>query len=88
MFVFEGLPNGELRVHGHTQIRDAHSGGGLALDVPGRALLATAPLLEADPEELPHPRRQIEGGNVAGHVEQIRAEERQDVGDDITTREA
>jgi hypothetical protein len=29
--------------------------------------------LQADPEKLPHPRRQIEGGNVAGHVEQFRA---------------
>ena len=88
MFVFEGLPNGELRVHGHAQIRDAHPGGGLAFGSGWQALPATAALLEADPEELPHPRRQIEGGNVAGHVEQIRAEERQDVGDDITTREA
>jgi hypothetical protein len=25
--------------------------------------------LQADPEELPHPRRQIEGGYSAGHVE-------------------
>ena len=26
------------------------------------------------PEELPHPRRQIKGGNVAGYVEQLQAE--------------
>jgi hypothetical protein len=30
--------------------------------------------LQAAPEKLPHPRRQIEGGDPAGHVEQIRAE--------------
>jgi hypothetical protein len=27
--------------------------------------------LQTDPEELPHSRRQIEGGNAAGHVEQF-----------------
>jgi hypothetical protein len=32
--------------------------------------------LQANPEELPHPRRQIEGGNVAGHAGQFQAEER------------
>ena len=26
--------------------------------------------LKADPEEVSHPRRQIEGGNVSGHVEE------------------
>lgn len=31
---------------------------------------------------MPHPRRQIEGGNVAGHVEQLQAKERHDVADD------
>jgi hypothetical protein len=35
-----------------------------------------ASLLQADPEQMPHPRREIEGGHVAGHVEQFQAEER------------
>ena len=38
--------------------------------------------LQAHPEELPHPRRQIEVGHPAGHVEQLQAEERHDVADD------
>ena len=38
--------------------------------------------LEADPEELRRPRRQVEGGYVAGHVEQLQAEERHDVPND------
>jgi hypothetical protein len=43
--------------------------------VRGRAH-KVSPLLQADPEELPHPRGQIEGGNAAGHVEQFQSEER------------
>src|SRR5271168_776312 len=43
------------------------------------SISAPAPSLEADPEELPHPRRQIEGRHAAGHVEQIRAEPGHDV---------
>jgi hypothetical protein len=44
------------------------------------------PRLQADAEEVPHPRRQIEGGHVAGHVEQFQAEERHDVAEVTTTR--
>jgi hypothetical protein len=29
--------------------------------------------LQADPEKLPHPGRQIEGGNFAGHVDHAEA---------------
>jgi hypothetical protein len=43
--------------------------------------------LQADPEELSHSRRQIEGGNIAGHVEQISAEQGQDVTDDAHGQE-
>ena len=43
--------------------------------------MAGARPLQADPEELPHPRRQIEGGNVAGHVEHPKAEPRHRVAD-------
>src|ERR1700693_3020652 len=43
---------------------------------------APAPPLQADPEEPPHPRGQIEGGNVAGRVEEFQAEEGHDVADD------
>ena len=54
MFVFEGLPNGELRVRGHAQIRDAHpKGGSLAFGSSWQALPATTPLLGAHPEKLP-----------------------------------
>ena len=38
--------------------------------------------LQTDPEELPDRCRQIEGGKVAGHVEQLQAKERHDVADD------
>ena len=31
-----------------------------------------APHLQAYPEELPHPRRQVEGGNAAGHAQHTR----------------
>jgi hypothetical protein len=40
------------------------------------------PRLQIDPEELPDPRRQIEGGNIAGYVEQLQAEEWHYVADD------
>lgn len=33
--------------------------------------------LQTNPKDLPHPRRQIEVGDPAGHVEQFQAEERQ-----------
>jgi hypothetical protein len=39
-------------------------------------------LLQAHPKELPHPRRQVEVGDPAGHVKQAQAEERHDVADD------
>jgi hypothetical protein len=51
------------------------SGGKSPINRPSRSL-------QADPEELPHPRRRVEGGNVAGHVEQLQAKERHDVADD------
>ena len=38
--------------------------------------------LQADPEELPHARRQVEGGHVVGHVEQLQTEERHYVAND------
>ena len=41
-----------------------------------------ARFLQADPELLPHPRRQVEGGHVAGHAEEFQAEERHHVADD------
>jgi hypothetical protein len=34
--------------------------------------------LQAHPKELPHPRRQVEGGHVASHFEQLQAEKRYD----------
>ena len=37
---------------------------------------------------MPHPRRQVEGGHVAGHVEQFQPEERHDVADDNPDQEA
>jgi hypothetical protein len=40
------------------------------------------PVLQADPKELSHPRRQVEGGKVSGHVEQLQTKERHDVADD------
>jgi hypothetical protein len=40
------------------------------------------PFLQAEPEELPDPRRQGDGGNVAGHAEQLQAEKRHYVADD------
>jgi hypothetical protein len=50
-----------------------------------RARLADAkarkPPLQADPEELRHPRRHVEGGNVSGHVEQPEAEPGHNVAD-------
>ena len=36
----------------------------------------------AHPEEVRHPRRQIEHGDLAGQVEQLQAEEQHDVADD------
>jgi hypothetical protein len=44
-------------------------------------------VLQADPEELPYPGRQIEGGDVAGHAEQLQAEEWHDVADDDPDQE-
>jgi hypothetical protein len=38
--------------------------------------------LQANPEKLPYPRRQIEVGDPAGHVEKFQAEERHHVADD------
>ena len=54
------------------------------LYLPGRKppISARALRLQADPEELPHPRRQVEGGNIAGHSEQFQAEQRHEVADD------
>ena len=43
-------------------------GGEWSLD----RLRAPAPSLQGDPEELPHLRRQIVGGNVAGHAQHTR----------------
>ena len=42
--------------------------------------------LQADPKELPEPRRQIEGGDIAGHVEQFQAKKLHDVADDDQAR--
>jgi hypothetical protein len=50
--------------------------------VGSQPISAPAPSLQGDPEELPHPCRQLEGGNVAGHVEQFHAKERHEVADD------
>jgi hypothetical protein len=44
--------------------------------LPSGAVRAHSRHCKAGPEELPHPRRQIEGGNVAGHAGQFQAEER------------
>jgi hypothetical protein len=57
-------------------------GDGAYLAVGSPPISAPAPSLQADPEELAHPRRQIESGNLAGHVEQLQPEERHDVADD------
>jgi hypothetical protein len=48
----------------------------------GTPISSAARPLQVHPEELPHPRRQVEGGHVAGHVKQLQAEERHDVADD------
>jgi hypothetical protein len=45
----------------------------------GKRCRDSLPFLQAHPEELRHPSRQIEGCNVAGHVEQLQAKERHDV---------
>jgi hypothetical protein len=47
-----------------------------------RSARRTRRFLLANPQELPHPRRQVEGGNVARHVEQLQTEERHDIADD------
>jgi len=53
---------------------------------PRRALARlsdAAPLtLLASPEKLPRPGRQIEGGHVAGYVEQLQTKERHHAADD------
>jgi hypothetical protein len=54
--------------------------------VAQRSALSAA-ALQAHPEELPHPRRQIEVGHPAGHVNQFQAEERDHVADDDPDQE-
>ena len=44
--------------------------------------------LQTDPKELPHPRRQIEVGEPAGHAEQFQAEERHYVANDDPDQES
>ena len=56
--------------------------GGEAHYWAGRLISGAGRRLQTDPEEVLHPRRQIEGGNVARHVEQLQAEVRHDVADD------
>jgi hypothetical protein len=63
-----------------TSRRPIHRAGAFPERRPGYRNLV--PTLQADPEDLTHTRRQIEGGYIAGHVEQLQAEERQDVADD------
>jgi hypothetical protein len=43
--------------------------------------------LQAHPEKLPHPRRQVEVGDPASHVEQFQAEERHHMADDDPDQE-
>ena len=62
-------------------VRQLREGGHARPATPSRLGLEARPLQD-DPEELRHPRRQIEGGHVAGHVEQLQAEERHYVADD------
>jgi hypothetical protein len=74
--------------------RRASRGSGASLIGTGRASAGKSSIerpsrsLHADPEELPHPRRQVGGGHVAGHVEQIRGKPRHDVADDDPDQEA
>jgi hypothetical protein len=41
-----------------------------------------ASLLQADPEQMPHPRREIEGSYVAGHAQQVSTNPGHDILDD------
>jgi hypothetical protein len=69
----------KLRDIGYAGLRDAQ----LNARHPGPQLAPRLRrFLQADPEELRHPRRQIVGGNVTSHVEQLQAEERHDLVDD------
>jgi len=54
-------------------------------DCPSR--LAEPAPLQADPEKLTHPRRQVEGGNIARHAEQIRAKPGHEVADNDPDQE-
>jgi hypothetical protein len=54
---------------------------------PSRLRAAGRLILRADPEEVPHSRRQVKGGHVAGHVEQFEAEERHDAADNDPDQE-
>jgi len=52
--------------------RNVSRGAGANLAVGSPPISAPAPSLQGDPEELPHPRRQVEGGNAAGHAQHTR----------------
>src|SRR5204863_10191365 len=68
-------------------MRDCATPNSLCQSACARTQACGGTPLQADPEELAHPRRQIEGGNVAGHAEQLHAEERHDVADDDPDQE-
>ena len=53
--------------------------------VAQRSALSAA--LQAHPEKLRHPRRQVEVGHIAGHVEPFEAKERHHVPDDDPDQE-
>ena len=57
------------------------AGPGLISRLESRPISAPAPSLQGDPEKLPDPRRQVEGGNLAGHDEEPQAEPGHDVAD-------
>jgi hypothetical protein len=70
------------RLRAHAGQRSVSHGGRALPPRPEAADQRPRPSLQANPEELPHPRRQVEGGNIAGHSEQFQAEQRHEVADD------
>ena len=82
---FEGSPIGELRDTEYAGLRGAQlQATSLHPQDVGKAdpPRGFVPALHTDLQELPHLRRQIEGGNIAGHAEQLETEDRNDVADD------